>query len=225
MNKLIVRAFTGLFVFAVFLALTTFVPAWTINYWQAWLCLASFVLPTFAITLYLVKSDLELLERRLKAGSRAENEKSQKRIQFFTRFLFLLLFAIPAFDHRFGWSRVPTAASIIGDVLMFAGFAIIFAVFRENTYTSGIIEVAAGQKVISTGPYALVRHPMYSGALVMMFGIPPALGSWWGLLLLIPMAGGIVWRLLDEEKFLSANLPGYSEYLGKVRFRLLPAIW
>jgi protein-S-isoprenylcysteine O-methyltransferase Ste14 len=225
MKRLASRAFAGLLSFAVFLGLATFLPAWTIRYWQGWLCLACFVLPSLAITLYLAKTDPELLARRMKAGSRAETEKSQKRIQAFTRILFLLLFLIPALDRRFGWSRVPPALSVAGDVLILAGFAIVFAVFRENTYSSGIIEVAAGQRVVSTGPYALVRHPMYSGALILMLGIPLALGSWWGLALLVPMAGAIIFRLLDEEKFLSANLPGYPDYLGKVKSRLIPGIW
>jgi protein-S-isoprenylcysteine O-methyltransferase Ste14 len=105
------------------------------------------------------------------------------------------------------------------------GFAIIFVVFRENTYTSGVIEVAAGQKVISTGPYSSVRHPMYSGALLMLLGIPVALGSWWGLLLFPLIAGAIVWRLLEEEKFLAVNLEGYSEYQGRVTHRLVPRFW
>jgi protein-S-isoprenylcysteine O-methyltransferase Ste14 len=222
---LVIRAFAGLSGLAVVLALATFLPAWTIHYWQAWLCLASFLAPALAVTLYLMKSDLELLERRMKAGASAEKESSQKRIQSFTRIFFLSLFVVPALDHRFGSSRVPAIASIAGDILIIGGFAIIFAVFRENTYTSGIIEVSTGQRVISTGPYALVRHPMYSGALAMMCGISPALGSWWGLLLLVPMTGGILWRLLDEEKFLAANLSGYSDYLGKVRWRLVPGVW
>jgi protein-S-isoprenylcysteine O-methyltransferase Ste14 len=224
-NSLVLRAFAGLCGLAVSLVLATFLPAWTIHYWQGWLCLASFFLPALAVTLYLMKSDLELLERRLKAGSRAEKESSQKRIQSFTRVFFLLLFVIPALDHRLGWSHVPLLASIAGDILIMAGFVIIFVVFRENTYTSGIIEVAEGQRVISSGPYAIVRHPMYSGAVAMMCGIPPALGSWWGLLLLVPMTGALIWRLREEEKFLAANLPGYCDYLRRVRSRLLPGIW
>ncbi len=219
------RAFLGLLSLAVFLAIATFLPAWTLDYWQAWLCLASFLLSAVAITLYLMASDPELLERRMRAGAAAEKERSQKRTQSFIRVFFLSLFVIPALDHRFHWTSVPPLVSIAGDVLIVAGFAIIFVVFRENTFTSGIIEVAAGQRAISTGPYAYVRHPMYSGALVMMLGIPVALGSWCGLLLLIPMAGGIIWRLRDEERFLAANLPDYPEYLVKVKSRLLPRIW
>jgi protein-S-isoprenylcysteine O-methyltransferase Ste14 len=219
------RAVLGLLSLAVVLGIATFLPAWTLDYWQGWLCLASFFLSAVAITLYLIVSDPELLERRMRAGAGAEKRKSQKHIQSFTRIFFLLLFVVPALDHRFHWTSVPLPLSIAGNLLIVFGFFIIFIVFRENTYTSGIIEVAAGQQVISTGPYAHVRHPMYSGALVLMLGIPLALGSWYGLLLLLPMTAGILWRLRDEEKFLAANLPGYSDYLASVRSRLLPRIW
>ncbi|MGB6692410.1 MAG: isoprenylcysteine carboxylmethyltransferase family protein [Terracidiphilus sp.] len=225
MKKLYMKAIAGLLGLLAFLSAATFLSAWTLHYWQAWTCLAVFFASAVAITIYLAKRDPELLARRMKAGPSAEEEKSQKIIQSFTRVLFLSLFIVPALDHRFGWSRVPAAASIAGDTLIVIGFAIVFLVFKENTYTSGVIEVAAGQSVISTGPYAVARHPMYSGALLMLSGIPLALGSWWGLLLFPPMGGAIVWRLLDEEKFLAVNLPGYSEYQARVTYRLLPFIW
>ena len=132
---------------------------------------------------------------------------------------------LPSIDHRFSWSDVPLAVVIAGDVFVALGFFVIFFVFRENTYAAATIEVASGQKVISTGPYAIVRHPMYSGALVMLLGTPLALGSWWGLLMFIPMIFIIAWRLLDEEKFLSGSLSGYKDYCQKVQYRLVPFIW
>lgn len=131
----------------------------------------------------------------------------------------------PAIDHRFAWSTVPPYVSFAGDGLVALGLLIIFLVFKENTFTSAVIEVDAEQTVIATGPYRLVRHPMYAGALVMLLGVPLALGSRWGLLTIIPIALVIVWRLLDEEKFLARNLPGYSEYRSKVKARLVPFIW
>ena len=225
MTKLHAKAIGGLLSLAALMAAALFISAWTLHYWQAWVCLAVFFAFSAAITSYLMKRDPELLERRLKAGPGAENEKSQKTIQSFARISFLALFVIPALDHRFVWSRVPAIASVAGDALIAVGFVTVFAVFKENTYTSGIIEVAAEQKVISTGPYAFVRHPMYSGALILLLGIPIALGSWWGLLLFIPMAGVIVFRLLDEERFLSARLPGYAEYLRRTKYRLVPWVW
>ena len=202
-----------------------FLPAWTLRWWQGWACLAAFFVPACIITVWVAKHDPALLERRLKAGAKAEKEKGQKIVQAITAIVFLADFGIPALDHRFGWSRVPAYGAIIGDLMMVTGFVIVFYVFRANSFTSGIIEVTEDQRVISTGPYALVRHPMYSGGLIMLFGIPLALGSWWGMLVNIPMVAAIIWRLLDEERFLVGKLPGYAEYLESVRYRLAPFVW
>jgi protein-S-isoprenylcysteine O-methyltransferase Ste14 len=225
MNDVSKKAIGGLLRLVATLAVLLFVPVWTLDYWQAWVFLAVFSIATFAITRYLMKKDLELLERRVNAGVRAEKEKSQKIIQSLATIAFVAVIAFPAFDHRFGWSAVPPSVVVTGDVLVALGLGVIFFVFRENTYTAGVIAVETGQKVISTGPYALVRHPMYAGALVMLLGVPLALGSWWGLLTFIPMAIVIVWRQLEEERFLVRNLPGYSEYRDRVRYRLVPLIW
>jgi protein-S-isoprenylcysteine O-methyltransferase Ste14 len=140
----------------------------------------------------------------------------------------LSLAALPvvsAVDYRLGGSQVPSAVVILGDVLIIIAYLGIYFVFRENSYGAATIQIAEGQKVISTGPYAVIRHPMYSWALLMLLGIPLALGSWFGLLMLVPAVAGIVWRLQDEERFLAKNLPGYSEYRRKVQYRLLPFVW
>ena len=202
-----------------------FIPVWTLRYWQGWVCLAVFFVPACAITVWVARNDPALLERRLRAGPKAEKEIGQKIVQVITSIVFLADFAIPALDHRFGWSKVPTYTAIIGDVMMLAGFAITFAVFKANSYTSGIIEVAEDQRVVSTGPYAVVRHPMYSGGLILLFGIPLALGSWWGMLINVPMTVAVLWRLLDEERFLAEHLVGYTDYREKVHSRLVPFVW
>jgi protein-S-isoprenylcysteine O-methyltransferase Ste14 len=132
---------------------------------------------------------------------------------------------VPALDHRFSWSRVPLAVVVAGDVLVGVGFLIVFLVFRENSFASAVVEVSAAQKVIDTGPYARVRHPMYAGALVLLAGIPLALGSLFGLLVLVPFAAILVARLLDEERFLVRELPGYAAYRQKTRYRLIPYVW
>ncbi|HEY2581619.1 MAG TPA: isoprenylcysteine carboxylmethyltransferase family protein, partial [Mucilaginibacter sp.] len=137
----------------------------------------------------------------------------------------LAIIVFPALDHRLSWSSVPLFVVAIGDILIITGFYIVFLVFKENTFTSAIIEVSEEQTIISTGPYAIVRHPMYIGALILLLGIPIALGSWWGLFAIVPISAVIVWRLIDEEKFLLENLPGYQQYQQKVRYRLLPFIW
>jgi len=225
MNGLNLRALAGLIQLLVIMALLIFVPAGTLDYPQAWIFLAVFFTPVLAITIYLMKNDPKLLERRIKAGPADEKETSQKIIQFLAMIDFIAVMLVPAFDHRFAWSAVSPYVVAAGDILVVLGFLIVFLVFKENTFTSAIIELSSEQKVIATGPYALVRHPMYIGALIMLVGVPIALGSWWGLLTVVAMTLVIVWRLLDEEKFLARNLSGYSEYQNAVRYRLLPFVW
>jgi protein-S-isoprenylcysteine O-methyltransferase Ste14 len=202
-----------------------FVPAWKIDFWQAWVFLLIFAISSALITAYLWTNDPKLLERRVNAGPGAEKEESQKIIQLLASLVFICLFMLPSLDHRLSLSDVPLPVVVAGDVLVALGFLFIFFVFRENTFAAATIEVVADQKVISTGPYAVVRHPLYSGALIMLFGTPLALGSWWGLLLLIPMTIVIACRLLDEEKLLANGLTGYRQYCQKVRYRLVPFIW
>ena len=209
----------------VMLFAVTFLPVWTLRWWQGWTCLAAFFVPACLITVWMAKHDPALLERRLKAGAKAEREKGQKNVQAITAVAFMADFGFPALDHRFGWSSVPAWAAVIGDLMMLAGLAIAFAVAKANSFASAIIELAEDQKVISTGPYAVVRHPLYSGALIILFGIPLALGSWWGMLVVLPLFVAIVWRLLDEERFLVEKLAGYAEYREAVRYRLAPFVW
>jgi protein-S-isoprenylcysteine O-methyltransferase Ste14 len=219
------KALSGLIWLIVILGILLFVSAWTLDFWQAWIYLLIFGGSSSAITLFLMSRDMELLKRRLKAGASAEKERNQKIIQTFARFIFIGILLIPGFDHRFNWSAVPVYMVIAGEVFVALGFFIVFLVFKENSYTSATIEIGENQTVISTGPYAIVRHPMYSGALLMLTFTPLALGSLWDLLFVILIFIVIIWRLLDEEKFLSKNLPGYTAYCQKTRYRLIPAIW
>ena len=225
MNQLVIRAFAGLLFLLIVMTIIIFVPAWTLDYWQAWIFLVVFFVPPLLITIYLMKHDPKLLERRTTAGPGAEQERIQNIIQALAGLAFIAIFIVSALDHRFGWSTVPAYVTALGDVLVIFGFYLVFLVFKENTFASGTIEVVAEQGVISTGPYALVRHPMYIGALVMLVGVPLALGSWWGLLAIIPMIIVLILRLLDEEKFLAKNLAGYRDYQSKVRYHLFPLIW
>jgi protein-S-isoprenylcysteine O-methyltransferase Ste14 len=225
MSDLNKKAIAGFLQLIFTLAALLFLPAWTLDYWQAWLFLSVFSVCILATTIYLMKHDPRLLERRMRSGPGAEKQRSQKVIQVLSSVAFTALFIFCALDHRFGWSTVSPYVVVVGDTLAALGLLIVFFVFRENSFTSAIIDVAPGQKIVCTGPYALVRHPMYAGALVMLSGIPLALGSWWGLLTVIPIAIVIVWRLIEEERFLETHLPGYSEYRSKVRHRLVPYIW
>jgi protein-S-isoprenylcysteine O-methyltransferase Ste14 len=225
MSILNARAFRGLLLLLLAMASLLFISAGTADYWQAWTFLAVYFAASLAITLYLMKKDPKLLERRMSGGPTAEKEPAQRIIMSFASAGFIGLIVVPALDHRFGWSHMPPYAALTGDVLVALGWLAIFFVFKENTYTSATIELAPDHKVISTGPYALVRHPMYAGALVMLLGIPIALGSWWGLLVLAAMMPVLIWRLFDEERFLARNLPGYVEYQRQVRYRLIPLLW
>jgi protein-S-isoprenylcysteine O-methyltransferase Ste14 len=172
-----------------------------------------------------MKKDPALLKRRMRGGPTAEKQTTQKVIMLFASIGFIALLVVPALDHRFGWSAVPVPVEIVGDILVGMGFYFIFLVYKENTFTSATIEVTENQKVISTGPYALVRHPMYASALLYLVGTPLALGSYWGLLALVFMTSFLIWRLVDEEKFLAKNLPGYMAYQKTVHHRLVPFVW
>jgi protein-S-isoprenylcysteine O-methyltransferase Ste14 len=207
------------------LAIALFAPAWTFRFWQALVYLLLFASSSAAITVYLWKHDQGLLSRRVSAGPIAEKSRAQQIIQLFASMGFLAILVVPSLDHRFSWSHVPLWIVLAGDLLVVLGFYIVFKVFSVNTFTSATIEVNEQQTVISAGPYAFVRHPMYNGALVMLFGTPLALASWWGFIAFVVMVAVIVIRLLDEEKLLLANLPGYAEYVAKVRYRLMPYVW
>lgn len=225
MNILNIKALGGLLFLLLVMAALLFIPAWTLDYWQAWTFLALYFVSSLAITLYLMKKDRKLLERRMSGGPSSEKETTQKIIMSFASLGFIALVVFPALDHRFAWSHMPPYASLAGEALVMLGWLAIFFVFKENTFTSATIELAPNQRVISSGPYALVRHPMYAGALVMLIGIPIALGSWWGLFVIVAMMPALIWRLIDEEKFLARNLPGYVEYQKKVLYRLIPLVW
>jgi protein-S-isoprenylcysteine O-methyltransferase Ste14 len=225
MNILHLKAFAGLVFLLGVMAALLFVPAGTSDYWQAWTFLAIYFASSLALTLYLMKEDPALLQRRMRGGPTAEKDPVQKIIMVIASLGFIGLLVVPALDHRFAWSQMPPFMALAGEVLVGTGWLAIFFVFRENSFTSATIELAPDQQVISTGPYALVRHPMYAGALVMLLGIPIALGSWWGILVVAAMLPALIWRLFEEEKFLARNLAGYVDYQNRVRYRLIPKVW
>ncbi len=225
MSNLYNKALVGLLLLFLAMAALLFVPPWTFDYWQAWIFLAVYFTASIAISLYLIKGDPQLLARRMSGGPAAEKLSAQKIIMSLTSLGFIGLLLVPALDRRFAWSHLSAGVALAGDALVVLGWLGIYFVFRENSFASATIELALDQKVISTGPYALVRHPMYVAALVMLLGIPIALGSWWGVLVMVAIVPALIWRLLDEEKFLGKNLPGYREYQTTVRYRLIPRVW
>jgi protein-S-isoprenylcysteine O-methyltransferase Ste14 len=225
MKDLSKKVFVGFLQLFIGLAVLLFLPAWALDYWQAWIFLAVYSLSVLTVTLDLMKKNPKLLDRRINSNPGSEKQKSQKILNFLISKALIVVVVVPVIDHRCAWSAVPLYGVAAGDVLVALGFLIVFFVFKENTFASAIIEIGTGQKVISSGLYALVRHPMYIGWLVTFSGVPLALGSWWGLFTILPVTLVIVWRLLDEETFLAGNLPGYSEYQNRMRYRLVPFIW
>jgi protein-S-isoprenylcysteine O-methyltransferase Ste14 len=225
MIKLIIPTLRTFLIGAIAFGIVLFIPAWTLNYWQAWIFIVVFMTSANAIGVYLSIKNPQLLERRKKVGPAAEQSTAQKIIMSLTLIGVIALLVFSAFDHRFAWSLVPPYISLVGDVLVALGFLIDFFVLKENSYGASTIQTVEDQKVISTGPYALVRHPMYAGALVMVMGAPLALGSWWGLAVLSLITPVLIWRILDEEKLLMNDLPRYIEYIQKVRYRLVPYLW
>ena len=220
-----VRAWLSLAVLALIMGFLLFVAAGTVRYWQAWIYLLLFFGLSAVITLDLMRHDPGLLERRMKGGPTAERRPLQRFIMLGASLGFIGVLVVPALDFRFKWSAVPLAGVVIGDALFALGFGFIARVYRENTFTSATIEVAEGQRVIATGPYAIVRHPMHASALLYLVRTPLALGSYWGLLAVAFMLPFLIWRLVDEERLLAQDLRGYTDYQKRVRYRLVPFLW
>ena len=223
MNELNKKVIGGLLTHILLVAVPVFMAAGTFNYWQGWVMLIIYSLALHGINFYRMRNDTQLLERRMQVG--AEKDKSQRMIQPFMLIAFGAALVIPAIDHRLAWSIVPAYVVAIGDVLVGLGLFAIFFVFKENTYASAIIEIAAEQKIIDSGLYGIVRLPMYTGGVIMLLGVPLPLGSWWGLLALVTSTLVLIWRIVEEEKVLIKNLAGYTDYQKRVKFRLVPFIW
>jgi protein-S-isoprenylcysteine O-methyltransferase Ste14 len=220
-RQVFVQSIAGAVVFLAFI----FVPVWTLRYWQGWLFFGVFGASTTSFTIYLARHDRPLLERRLKAGPQHEQERSQKIIVSLVFVAFISFVVLPVLDHRYGLSPVAAWVSVLGNVVVVLSFLLMFRVLKVNSYAASNIRVEANQKVIETGPYAYVRHPMYAGAIWLFVGIPLALGSWWTIGLIVFVVPVLLWRLLDEERILDRDLPGYSEYRQRVRYRLIPYVW
>jgi protein-S-isoprenylcysteine O-methyltransferase Ste14 len=225
MKNLNTKAWRALAVLTAVMALLLFVTAGTVHYWQAWVYAGTFAGVSALTTLYLIRKDPALLERRMRGGPTAEKQPTQKLIMLGMSIGFIALLVVPALDHRFGWSAVPPGGVGAGNVLIAIGFYLIALVYRENTCAAATIEITEKQKVVSTGPYALVRHPMYASAILYLLGTPLALGSYWGFVPLVAMMPFLIWRLLAEERFLAKNLAGYTEYQKRVRYHLVPLVW
>ncbi|MET0701563.1 MAG: isoprenylcysteine carboxylmethyltransferase family protein [Mycobacterium sp.] len=209
----------------VFFGLGLFVPAWTFHYWQAWVFIGVFMVSTLGPSLYIAIRYPEALQRRLHGGPTAETRPAQRIAITAIVGSVVALLVVSALDHRFGWSTVPLPVIVAGCAMVFAGLTFAQVVIIQNNYAAANVIVEQGQTVVSTGLYGIVRHPMYSGTLIMMLGTPLALDSLWGLLVLIPALAALALRIGDEEKMLTEELDGYREYLEQVPYRLVPHVW
>ena len=207
------------------LSALVFLPAGTLNYWQAWVFIATFMVVTIFPSIYIARTNPAALQRRMHGGPRAEARTIQKILITGAWLGLLALLVISAYDHRMGWSSVPAWVCLLGDVLLAAGLGIAMLVVIQNGYAAATVTVETGQTVVSGGVYTFVRHPMYVGNVIMMVGVPLALGSYWGLVFVVPGVVALVFRILDEEKLLTHELAGYREYMQRVRYRLVPHVW
>ncbi len=225
MDKFILKGIVANVVAGALFLACLFIPAGTIHYWQAWVFFIVFEVSGQGLGAYFLVYDRKVLERRVEVGPTAEKEPAQKVISLLFLVGFAVMIIFPPLDHRYGWSPVPAYLSVLGDVLVAASLLANIPILKANKYAASTIRVEEGQPVVSTGPYAWVRHPMYSVVLILLVGIPLALGSWLGLLWLAAFFPVLAWRILDEERFLRRNLRGYDEYTQKVRYRLVPHVW
>ena len=223
--KIIPRLLVSWLVQLVALGLLLFLPAGTLNYWQAWVFLMVFALSTWVPTIYLLRTNPVALERRMSGGPAAEARPAQRIVMAGLYVSFASMFVVGALDHRFGWSTPPAVVCLVGDVLVGVGLLMVALVIIQNNYAATTVRVESGQTVVSTGMYGLVRHPMYTANAIMMIGLPLALGSYWGLIFVIPGLAVLSSRIRDEEKLLQEQLAGYREYRQQVRYRLVPGMW
>lgn len=202
-----------------------FVPAGTFDYWQAWVFLAVIAVAAWVPNIHVLRTDPVVRERRMSGGPTAETRIAQKILIAGLYASLATMVVVSVLDHRFGMSSVPASICLVGDVLVAAGLGVVALVIIQNSYAAATVRVQEGQTVVSTGLYGLVRHPMYTGNVVMLIGIPLALGSYLGLVFVVPALIVLALRIRDEEKLLQEQLNGYREYAEKVRHRLVPGMW
>jgi protein-S-isoprenylcysteine O-methyltransferase Ste14 len=224
-TKLILQSIGTFLAGSLLLGLLLFLPAGTFNYWQAWIFIVVFMITMSVFGIYFSVKDPALIERRKQVGPAAEQSTLQKIIGTIAFTSLFGLFIIGGLDHRFGWSHMASFVVWAGDVLVVVSFYMYYLVFKANSFGASNIRVEENQRVASTGPYAIVRHPMYSVGVLFFAGIALGIGSWWALTLLVIAMPVLVIRILDEEKLLAKDLPGYTEYEQKVRYRLMPYLW
>lgn len=204
------------------ISLILFIPAGTLKYWNAWLFIGAIFGPVILVVIYLIRNDPGLLEKRMKTK---EKEKAQKLIIKLSIIPFIISFLIPGLDYRYHWSAVPLWLVIAATIIMLIGYGMFFMVIRQNSYASRVIEIQEKQRVIDSGLYSVVRHPMYLSNLLMYLCMPLVLGSFYSLITMLFFLFVFYFRIRNEEEVLSEGLGGYSDYMKKVKYRLIPFIW
>lgn len=215
------KAYLVPIIIMIVMGLVLFLPAGSLKFWEGWIWWSIISAMTLFIATYFLKRDPALLARRMKV----EGKEREPGIIRLLSFISLFVFLVPGFDYRYHWSEVPVWLVILSNFLVFFGYLLIFLVFKENSYASTVIQVEEEQRVITTGPYAIVRHPMYTGLLIILLFTPLALGSHWALIFAFLFIPTLIFRIRKEEEVLLRELPGYWDYVNKTHFRLIPFVW
>lgn len=197
-----------------------FIPAGSFGFWQAWMWLVEFLFMMLYMGVYLNKKNQALLKRRMEFKEKEKMSAIQKLLN-----LYILGYFVPGFDYRFHWSSVPVPLVILSNIIVIVGLIVIILVFKENSYASTTVKVENGQSVITTGPYSIVRHPMYTGMVLITLLTPLALGSYWAIIPFFFSLPSTILRIRNEEKLLKVHLTGYNDYCLKTKYRLIPFIW
>jgi protein-S-isoprenylcysteine O-methyltransferase Ste14 len=217
-NKASARFIPGIIIISALL----FIPAGSIKFWNAWIFMGVIFIPMLFVIVYLITRDPELLFKRMNTN---EKEKTQKKVVLLTSIIFLSAFIIAGLDYRFQWSAVPWPVVVISAIIVLTGYILFFMVMRQNSYASRVVEIQEKQKVIDTGLYGIVRHPMYSAAILMFMFMPLVLGSFYALIPMIIFPFQMSTRMKNEELILEKGLDGYIEYKKKVRYKIFPFLW
>ena len=221
-TKLFVNATVKYLSGFILIAALLFVPAGSLNFIKGWIFIGLLFVPMLILGIFLFIKAPQLLEKRLSAK---EKENTQKGVVIFSFLMFVAGFVTAGLDYRFGWSKVPFAVTIISGIVLLLSYGLYARVMKENAYLSRTVEIQNNQKIIDTGLYGIVRHPMYTATILLFLSMPLVLGSWFALILLLPYPFVIAIRIKNEEKVLEAGLPGYCEYKQKVRWRIIPFVW
>jgi protein-S-isoprenylcysteine O-methyltransferase Ste14 len=222
MRQLIIKSLTRFISGILIISALLFVPAGSIEFWNAWIFMGVLFIPMLFVIVYLIFRDPELLFKRLNTN---EKEKTQKKVVLLTSIIFLSAFIISGLDYRFHWSTIPFQIVILSAIIVLIGYILFFIVMRQNSYASRVVEIQEKQKVIDTGLYRIVRHPMYSGAILIFMFMPLVLGSFYALIPLIIFPFQMRTRMKNEEQLLENELDGYIEYKKKIKYKIIPFVW